>query len=132
MAEALCVSFPWTCRPVLLHTVILLATLPLPGRCSHGPATLGSKSFPRGNHWAVGHLMGRKSVEMLPDPPQEVADYPLTSSEPRDATLDQQYPSTLDRALFGSSHHSQRQTDRRFVEKTKRREEARYQYLREV
>ncbi|KAK2819268.1 hypothetical protein Q5P01_024829 [Channa striata] len=23
--------------------------------------------FPRGNHWAVGHLMGKKSSESLPD-----------------------------------------------------------------
>ncbi|XP_054984586.1 gastrin-releasing peptide [Sorex araneus] len=37
------------------------APLPGPG----GPAV--AKMYPRGNHWAVGHLMGKKSTEESPD-----------------------------------------------------------------
>ncbi|XP_049638022.1 gastrin-releasing peptide-like [Suncus etruscus] len=37
------------------------APVPGPG----GPAL--TKMYPRGNHWAVGHLMGKKSTGELPD-----------------------------------------------------------------
>ncbi|XP_034751731.1 gastrin-releasing peptide isoform X3 [Etheostoma cragini] len=35
--------------------------------CSQSPAAVLGKMYPRGNHWAVGHLMGKKSIESLPE-----------------------------------------------------------------
>ncbi|XP_074474322.1 gastrin-releasing peptide [Sebastes fasciatus] len=55
----------WTSRPVLLF--IILAALPCMLHCSESPAAAAvGKMYPRGNHWAVGHLMGKKSIESLP------------------------------------------------------------------
>ncbi|MEQ2306927.1 hypothetical protein AMECASPLE_013112 [Ameca splendens] len=31
--------------------------------------------YPRGNHWAVGHLMGKKSIKSLPEQQQVNLDY---------------------------------------------------------
>nr|XP_019937993.1 PREDICTED: gastrin-releasing peptide [Paralichthys olivaceus]XP_019937994.1 PREDICTED: gastrin-releasing peptide [Paralichthys olivaceus] len=58
-------GYPWTCR--LWPLVIILATLPgCSVQSSESPAAVVGKMYPRGNHWAVGHLMGKKSIESLP------------------------------------------------------------------
>uniref|UniRef100_A0A669D4Z9 Gastrin-releasing peptide n=1 Tax=Oreochromis niloticus TaxID=8128 RepID=A0A669D4Z9_ORENI len=43
--------------------LIILATVPCILNCSESPAAVVGKMYPRGNHWAVGHLMGKKSIE---------------------------------------------------------------------
>ncbi|XP_029435322.1 gastrin-releasing peptide isoform X2 [Rhinatrema bivittatum] len=40
---------------------------PPPQQQLQGEAALLSKIYPRGSHWAVGHLMGKKSTDELPD-----------------------------------------------------------------
>ncbi|XP_030198194.1 gastrin-releasing peptide [Gadus morhua] len=134
-----CVSFSWTYRQ-LLPMLLILGTFSCMGQCSQSPPALLSKSYPRGNHWAVGHLMGRKSVEMLPEPPvyEQDGDDPLTSLERRETPLEQpQYPSKLDRDVFGSSPANRRLqgphgADRRHLERTRSREEVRVKPLREM
>ncbi|CAL8327284.1 unnamed protein product [Boreogadus saida] len=84
--------------------------------------------------------MGRKSVEMLPELPvyEQDGDDPLTSLERRETPLDQpQYPSKLDRDVFGSSPANRRLqgphgADRRHLERTRSREEVRVKPLREM
>lgn len=52
---------------VLLALVLFQAprgpAAPLPA----GAGTVLDKMYPRGNHWAVGHLMGKKSTRESPD-----------------------------------------------------------------
>uniref|UniRef100_A0A3Q0SRX7 Gastrin-releasing peptide n=1 Tax=Amphilophus citrinellus TaxID=61819 RepID=A0A3Q0SRX7_AMPCI len=57
-----CLCYSWTCRPVW-PVFIILATVPCILNCSESPAAVVGKMYPRGNHWAVGHLMGKKSIE---------------------------------------------------------------------
>ncbi|XP_024155561.1 gastrin-releasing peptide [Oryzias melastigma] len=61
-----CICCAWICRP-LWTLFILLAATPCFLHCSENPAAVGGKMYPRGNHWAVGHLMGKKSIKSLPD-----------------------------------------------------------------
>ncbi|XP_059214477.1 gastrin-releasing peptide [Centropristis striata] len=61
-----CVCYSWTCRPVW-PLFIIMATIPCMLNCSESPAAVVGKMYPRGNHWAVGHLMGKKSIESLPE-----------------------------------------------------------------
>ncbi|CAN9504285.1 unnamed protein product [Ophioblennius macclurei] len=58
--ECWCCS--WTCRPVR-PLFILLAAVPVMLHSSQSPAAPVGKIYSRGNHWAVGHLMGKKSIE---------------------------------------------------------------------
>ncbi|XP_029921849.1 gastrin-releasing peptide [Myripristis murdjan] len=60
-----CTCSSWICRQVL-PAVLILAAVAGAVRCSDSPAAVGGKMYPRGNHWAVGHLMGKKSIESLP------------------------------------------------------------------
>ncbi|KAL6096765.1 uncharacterized protein ACO6RY_06011 [Pungitius sinensis] len=55
----------WSCRP-MWRLFILLATVPCVLLSSGSPAAVVGKVYPRGKHWAVGHLMGKKSTESLP------------------------------------------------------------------
>ncbi|KAJ4926046.1 hypothetical protein JOQ06_008230 [Pogonophryne albipinna] len=59
-----CVWYSWTCRP-MWPLFIILATMPCMLHSSESPAAAVGKMYPRGNHWAVGHLMGKKSIEPL-------------------------------------------------------------------
>ncbi|KAK5879082.1 hypothetical protein CesoFtcFv8_024423 [Champsocephalus esox] len=59
-----CVCFSWTWRP-MWPLFIILATMPCMLHSSESPAATVGKMYPRGNHWAVGHLMGKKSIEPL-------------------------------------------------------------------
>ncbi|KAM4528069.1 gastrin-releasing peptide [Odontesthes bonariensis] len=84
-----CLCYSWTCRP-MWPVFIILAAIPCFSQCSESPAAVVGKMYPRGNHWAVGHLMGKKSIKRLPAL-QEAnfdRDY-LTPSEPvRNCKLD--------------------------------------------
>ncbi|KAA8584484.1 hypothetical protein FQN60_008269 [Etheostoma spectabile] len=64
--SGVCLCFLWTCRPAW-PLFIILATVPCMLYCSQSPAAVVGKMYPRGNHWAVGHLMGKKSIESLPE-----------------------------------------------------------------
>ncbi|XP_030047951.1 gastrin-releasing peptide [Microcaecilia unicolor] len=65
------------CRRVRSLLTLVLCTLVLfkvhLGRASpsqqqlQGEEALLSRIYPRGSHWAVGHLMGKKSTDELPD-----------------------------------------------------------------
>ncbi|KAM8827488.1 gastrin-releasing peptide [Spinachia spinachia] len=59
----------WWCRPTW-RLFLLLATVPCVLLHSESPAAVVGKVYPRGKHWAVGHLMGKKSIEVLPVPRQ--------------------------------------------------------------
>ncbi|KAM9841908.1 gastrin-releasing peptide [Aulostomus maculatus] len=58
--ECLCSS--WMCRPVWPLLLLLLVVTASVLHGSESPAPVG-KIFPRGKHWAVGHLMGKKSIQ---------------------------------------------------------------------
>ncbi|XP_075961531.1 gastrin-releasing peptide [Anarhichas minor] len=60
-----CECCSWSCRP-LWPLLVILAAIPCMLHCSESPAAVVGKMYPRGNHWAVGHLMGKKSIESLP------------------------------------------------------------------
>nr|P63152.2 RecName: Full=Gastrin-releasing peptide; Short=GRP; Contains: RecName: Full=Neuromedin-C; AltName: Full=GRP-10; AltName: Full=GRP18-27; Flags: Precursor [Cavia porcellus] len=49
-------------RLVLLALVLCQAPLGPAAPVSVGGGTVLAKMYPRGNHWAVGHLMGKKST----------------------------------------------------------------------
>uniref|UniRef100_A0A3Q1GLS5 Gastrin-releasing peptide n=1 Tax=Acanthochromis polyacanthus TaxID=80966 RepID=A0A3Q1GLS5_9TELE len=59
-----CLCCSWTCRPVW-PLFILLAAFTCVLHCSESPVAVAGKVYPRGNHWAVGHLMGKKSIGSL-------------------------------------------------------------------
>ncbi|XP_028274179.1 gastrin-releasing peptide [Parambassis ranga] len=61
-----CLCCSWTCRPVW-PLFFILASVPCMLHCTESPAAVVGKMYPRGNHWAVGHLMGKKSIESLPE-----------------------------------------------------------------
>ncbi|XP_028319450.1 gastrin-releasing peptide [Gouania willdenowi] len=80
-----------SCRP-LWSLLIILSAVPFTLHCSQSPAVAvaagaaaaaaAGKIYPRGNHWAVGHLMGKKSAERLPELQREkhISEY-FSSSE---------------------------------------------------
>ncbi|XP_004579723.3 gastrin-releasing peptide [Ochotona princeps] len=51
---------------VLLALVLCQAPRGAAAPVSAGGGTVLAKMYPRGNHWAVGHLMGKKSTGELP------------------------------------------------------------------
>uniref|UniRef100_A0A665WV56 Uncharacterized protein n=1 Tax=Echeneis naucrates TaxID=173247 RepID=A0A665WV56_ECHNA len=61
-----CLCYSWTCRSVW-PVFIMLVTLPCLMDCSQSPAAAAGKVYPGRNHWAVGHLMGKKSIEVQPE-----------------------------------------------------------------
>ncbi|XP_043832603.1 gastrin-releasing peptide [Dromiciops gliroides] len=57
------------CEISLVLLVLVLCEAPWGGAAplpSTGVENLMAKIYPRGNHWAVGHLMGKKSTGDLP------------------------------------------------------------------
>uniref|UniRef100_A0A1A8IW41 Gastrin-releasing peptide n=1 Tax=Nothobranchius kuhntae TaxID=321403 RepID=A0A1A8IW41_NOTKU len=88
-----CRCYSWTCRP-LWPLFMFLAAAPGLLLCSENPAEVVGKMYPRGNHWAVGHLMGKKSIKSLPEQ-QETNSYSLyltPSHSARISERDQQEP----------------------------------------
>ncbi|XP_067107183.1 gastrin-releasing peptide [Osmerus mordax] len=57
------IGHPWIYKPSSSMVVILLS-ITCVMQCSENPATI-ENVYPRGNHWAVGHLMGKKSLDGL-------------------------------------------------------------------
>ncbi|XP_054908267.1 gastrin-releasing peptide [Poeciliopsis prolifica] len=120
-AGRLCYS--WSCR-ALWPVFIILAAAPCLLRCAERPAaSVVGKMYPRGNHWAVGHLMGKKSITSLPARQQEHLDY-LTLSQ-SDEIFDQ------DQTVKEMSAESQEQTVLRKLLHSNRRDN-RGKHLREV
>ncbi|XP_058472530.1 gastrin-releasing peptide [Solea solea] len=92
---------PLTSRPVL-PLFILLASCICVLNCSQSPAAaIVGKIYPRGNHWAVGHLMGKKSLSELQEMNRD-SDY-LT---PSDTELGQYEP--LMKALMQQRNQKQK------------------------
>ncbi|XP_078142246.1 gastrin-releasing peptide [Centroberyx gerrardi] len=134
-----CICYSWTYRPVL-PVVIILATITCMVHCSESAAAAGGKMYPRGNHWAVGHLMGKKSIESLPGlhDSNHDSDYP-TPLERGDKVLGQyERPPKLVQDFFRAlvHHKSQRQisytANRLRLLRSGWREEDRDKYLREM
>ncbi|XP_008324282.1 gastrin-releasing peptide [Cynoglossus semilaevis] len=59
-----CSCCPWTGRAVW-PLFLFLVSLPCVFHCSQSQGAVVGKMYLRGNHWAVGHLMGKKSTEGL-------------------------------------------------------------------
>ncbi|XP_026153437.1 gastrin-releasing peptide [Mastacembelus armatus] len=129
-----CFYYSWTCRPVW-PVFIFLATIPCVLRCSQTPAAAIGKMYPRGNHWAVGHLMGKKSTESLPHL-QETnpdSDY-LTPSGSTPVTQLDRYEHLM-QVLMQQKKQKQmkpKSTDRLLHLRSSWREEDRDKYLREM
>ncbi|XP_076613398.1 gastrin-releasing peptide [Chaetodon auriga] len=127
-----CACCSGTCRPVW-PLFLILASIPCMLHCSESPAAAAGKMYPRGNHWAVGHLMGKKSIENLPELQGMSSDY-LTPSETAGATELHQYESLME-ALMQRKNQKQKtpQTaDSLLGLRSGWREEDRDKYLREM
>ncbi|XP_045923585.1 gastrin-releasing peptide [Micropterus dolomieu] len=127
-----CICFSWTCRPVWA-VFIILATMPCVLYCSDSPAAVVGKMYPRGNHWAVGHLMGKKSIESLPELQETNSDY-LTPPETAGPTEPDLYERLME-ALMQQKNQKQmmpQTADGLFRLRSGWREEDRDKYLREV
>ncbi|XP_033845949.1 gastrin-releasing peptide [Periophthalmus magnuspinnatus] len=123
--RALCSS--WTCRP-FLPLFIVLAAMSCVFHSIESPAP--GKMYPRGNHWAVGHLMGKKSINSFAtlqqsDPSSEN----LRASRTEEVTEPQRYA----RLMQQKSHKLKLpQTHSLALPHSRRRREDRYKYLREI
>ncbi|XP_071321610.1 gastrin-releasing peptide isoform X2 [Trachinotus anak] len=117
--------------PVLM----ILAAAPCVVHCSESPAAAAGKMYPRGNHWAVGHLMGKKSIESLEEV-QETnpdSDY-LTPPEAAGVTELDRYERLME-ALVQQKNLKQTKpqtADRLLRLRSGWREEDRDKYLREM
>ncbi|CAB1430071.1 unnamed protein product [Pleuronectes platessa] len=123
-----CWCYSWTCR---LWPLLILATLP---KCvvqfSESPAAVVGKMYPRGNHWAVGHLMGKKSIE---NPPADVQGTNPNGEKLSETELDRFEP--LMETLTQQKNQNQMRTqtaDRLLQLHRGWREEDRDKYLREL
>ncbi|TWW66609.1 gastrin-releasing peptide [Takifugu rubripes] len=90
-----CACFSRSCRP-LWPLFIILAALPLLLDCSETSAAVVGKMYPRGNHWAVGHLMGKKSLPVV----QETNSDYITSSETARVTEMDRYQGLLEALML--------------------------------
>ncbi|KAM9820852.1 gastrin-releasing peptide [Neosynchiropus ocellatus] len=79
---ALCLCPSWMCRPAWA-LFVMLVTFPSVFHCSDDPPA-PEKMYPRGNHWAVGHLMGKKSIG---SPPKVLDTDDFTSSDSETSEL---------------------------------------------
>ncbi|KAI3362242.1 hypothetical protein L3Q82_012558 [Scortum barcoo] len=127
-----CECHSWTLRPVW-PLLIILATLPCVLYCSESPAAVVGKMYPRGNHWAVGHLMGKKSIESLPELQETNSDFLPPSKAAGLPELDR-YERLLE-ALMQQKNQKQmipQNADGLLRLQTGWREEDRDKYLREM
>ncbi|XP_071321609.1 gastrin-releasing peptide isoform X1 [Trachinotus anak] len=129
-----CLCDSRTCRPVW-PVLMILAAAPCVVHCSESPAAAAGKMYPRGNHWAVGHLMGKKSIESLEEV-QETnpdSDY-LTPPEAAGVTELDRYERLME-ALVQQKNLKQTKpqtADRLLRLRSGWREEDRDKYLREM
>ncbi|XP_030291211.1 LOW QUALITY PROTEIN: gastrin-releasing peptide [Sparus aurata] len=124
-----CLCASWTWRPVW-PVFIMLATIPCMLDCSESPAAVVGKMYPRGNHWAVGHLMGKKSIESLQETGN--SDY-LMPSASAGVTVMERYDGLM--ALMQPKNQKQKMpqtADRLLRLRSGWREEDRDKYLREM
>ncbi|XP_041816840.1 gastrin-releasing peptide [Chelmon rostratus] len=127
-----CMCCSWTCRPVW-PVFLILASIPCMLHCSEGPAAAAGKMYPRGNHWAVGHLMGKKSIENLPELQGRRSDY-LTPSETAGATKLDQYERLMEAPMQQTNQKQMmpQTADSLLSLRSGWREEDRDKYLREM
>ncbi|KAL2099636.1 hypothetical protein ACEWY4_004030 [Coilia grayii] len=128
---------PWRCRQLIAISVIFTSV------ACEGQLNDAGKVYPRGNHWAVGHLMGKKSTDNLLEFGERDGDmgqFVASTAEVRglDPTLG---PSAslwgLIRTLLTSEHneeHVSRKQVQNILEEKRREEEEREQHrhLKEV
>ncbi|XP_041742847.1 gastrin-releasing peptide isoform X2 [Coregonus clupeaformis] len=138
----------WTYRPSL-SIVIIMVSISCMVHCSENAGAIG-KVYPRGNHWAVGHLMGKKSLDSLSGSEESSnrdSEYVYIPSPEEDKLLDRYVqPSKLVkgfiRALGGLENQRQTQTQRQGQEQvfsrmgvlktTKWEETDRHRYLKQL
>ncbi|XP_021478280.2 gastrin-releasing peptide isoform X2 [Oncorhynchus mykiss] len=136
--------YAWTYKPFLSIAIILVSILFM-AHCSENTGAIG-KVFPRGNHWAVGHLMGKKSLDSLSGSEDSSNRDNIPSSE-EDTLLDRYVqPSKLVqgfiRTLWGLENKRQNQTQRQgqehvlsrmgVLKTTKWEETDRHRYLKQL
>ncbi|CAJ1070713.1 gastrin-releasing peptide [Xyrichtys novacula] len=126
--SGVCMCISWIWRPVWT-VLIILATVPCMLYCSEGQPDDG-KMYPRGNHWAVGHLMGKKSTESLPELQDTNSDY-LTPSEAARVTEMERYARLME-APKQQKNQKQTIAERLFRLRSGWREEDKDKYLREM
>ncbi|XP_013994369.1 gastrin-releasing peptide [Salmo salar] len=134
----------WTYKPSLSIAIILVSIASM-AHCSENAGAIG-KVFPRGNHWAVGHLMGKKSLDSLSGSEDSSNMDNIPSSE-EDKLLDRYVqPSKLVqdfiRILGGLENKRQSQTQRQgqehvlsrmgVLKTTKWEETDRHRYLKQL
>ncbi|XP_074546940.1 gastrin-releasing peptide [Halichoeres trimaculatus] len=125
-----CMCISWTWRPVW-PVFIILATLPCMLYCSESQPDAGDgKMYSRGNHWAVGHLMGKKSTDSLAELQDANNDY-LTPSGAAGVTEMERYLRLME-ALKQQKNQRQIIAERLLRLHSGWREENRDKYLREI
>ncbi|XP_030006071.1 gastrin-releasing peptide-like [Sphaeramia orbicularis] len=122
-------AYSWTCRPVL-PLFLILATMSCLLHCSESPAPAVGKMYPRGNHWAVGHLMGKKSINSLQDTPQDTVQPRVSETAAGPGTADLDPYQRLIQALLQQKPPRREMTAQRA--NSRWREEERDKYLREM
>nr|XP_046231540.1 gastrin-releasing peptide [Scatophagus argus] len=122
-----CVCYSWTCRPVW-PVFIILAAIPCMSFCSESPPAAVGKMYPRGNHWAVGHLMGKKSIESLSELQETHSEY-LRASETPGLTELNRYRGLMEALM---QRKNQKQMTPQTADRQLWREEDRDKYLREM
>lgn len=118
----------WTVRPVM-PLFIILATLSCFLHCSESPVPVVGKMYPRGNHWAVGHLMGKKSIDSFAALQHTDSDY-LRDARTEESTQLRRYARLVQRKapaqMTAPSAH------RLALLRSRWRQEDRDKYLREM
>uniref|UniRef100_A0A8C2Z333 Gastrin-releasing peptide n=1 Tax=Cyclopterus lumpus TaxID=8103 RepID=A0A8C2Z333_CYCLU len=94
-------------------------------------APVVGKMYPRGNHWAVGHLMGKKSIESPPEPQETHPDRDYLRP-PETAGVTQRLMEALLQQKTQKQRMPQAAGRRRLRLQSGWREEDRDKYLREV
>ncbi|KAJ8338967.1 hypothetical protein SKAU_G00357530 [Synaphobranchus kaupii] len=85
----------WKYRPALLVTVLFFAVYNVHLTSTDNNVAPVGKLYPKGNHWAVGHLMGKKDTGSV-----ERVGYQRPQSPAEDVQLDRYLqPSNLVRGL---------------------------------
>ncbi|XP_034403135.1 gastrin-releasing peptide [Cyclopterus lumpus] len=126
-----CECCSWSCRPVW-PLLIILATMPRALHCSDSRAApVVGKMYPRGNHWAVGHLMGKKSIESPPEPQETHPDRDYLRP-PETAGVTQRLMEALLQQKTQKQRMPQAAGRRRLRLQSGWREEDRDKYLREM
>ncbi|KAG5834610.1 hypothetical protein ANANG_G00263280 [Anguilla anguilla] len=88
----------WKYRPALLVTVLFFVVFKMHLTSTDNSVAPVGKLYTRGNHWAVGHLMGKKSTGSVAS--KRISYQPLQSPEEDEQLDSYSQPSSLVRGLI--------------------------------